>query len=379
MKELSGEKDEKRIIWLDFVKFIAIFMMIAVHCTDNVTPAERSEPWYNLWGSFYGSFMRPAIPLFVMVTGALLLPVEQNISAFYKKRLTRLLVPFIIWSLLYNLFPWITGLLGLSPTIINDFFAWAEPDQSLSSALHHIAMIPFNFSMLAVQMWYVYLLIGLYLYMPIFSAWVKQASIKEQKVFLVLWFVSLFIPYLREYLTKDLWGTCSWNEFGLLYYFAGFNGYLLLGHYVINNKMNLSWNKLVMMGVPSFVIGYCITFFGFKSVTAVPGQSVELVELFFTYCSPNVLMMTLPLFLAIQKIHFSSTVIRRFSVSISTCTFGIWMSHYLFLGPCYMLVESLPLHTMVKMIVCTVFLLSVTWGFVYIVRKSGKIGRWIMG
>ena len=52
MKELSGEKDGKRIIWLDFVKFIAIFMMIAVHCTDNVTPAERSEPWYNLWGSF---------------------------------------------------------------------------------------------------------------------------------------------------------------------------------------------------------------------------------------------------------------------------------------------------------------------------------------
>lgn len=379
MKELSGEKDEKRIIWLDFVKFIAIFMMIAVHCTDNVTPAERSEPWYNLWGSFYGSFMRPAIPLFVMITGTLLLPVEQNISAFYKKRLTRLLVPFIICSLLYNLFPWITGLLGLSPTIINDFFAWAEPDQSLSGALHHIAMIPFNFSMLAVQMWYVYLLIGLYLYMPIFSAWVKQASIKEQKVFLVLWFVSLFIPYLREYLTKDLWGTCSWNEFGLLYYFAGFNGYLLLGHYIINNKMNLSWNKLVMMGVPSFVIGYCITFFGFKSVTAVPGQSVELVELFFTYCSPNVLMMTLPLFLAIQKIHFSSAVIRRFSVSISTCTFGIWMSHYLFLGPCYKLVDSLPLHTMVKMIVCTIFLLSLTWGFVYIVRKSGKIGRWIMG
>ena len=151
MKELSGEKDEKRIIWLDFVKFIAIFMMIAVHCTDNVTPAERSEPWYNLWGSFYGSFMRPAIPLFVMVTGALLLPVEQNISAFYKKRLTRLLVPFIIWSLLYNLFPWITGLLGFSPTIINDFFAWAEHDKSLSSDLHHNDMITYNLLMLTVK------------------------------------------------------------------------------------------------------------------------------------------------------------------------------------------------------------------------------------
>lgn len=379
MKVASIEKDNKRIIWLDFVKFIAISMMIAVHCTDNVTPTERSEAWYNLWGSFYGSFMRPAIPLFVMVTGALLLPVKENISTFYTKRLTRLVIPFIVWSVLYNLFPWITGLLGLSPTIINDFFAWAEPDQSFSGALHNILMIPFNFSMLAVQMWYVYLLIGLYLYMPFFSAWVKQASVKEQKIFLTLWFISLFIPYLREYLTKDLWGTCSWNEFGLLYYFAGFNGYLLLGYYIKNNDINFSWGKLAVIGIPSFIIGYCITFLGFKSITAIPGQPAELVELFFTYCSPNVLLMTLPIFLVIKKNHFKSVTIRRFAINISTCTLGIWMSHYLLLGPCYMLVEFLPLHTMLKMIVCTILLLSITWGFVYVIRKSGKIGKWIMG
>lgn len=379
MKVASIEKDNKRIIWLDFVKFIAISMMIAVHCTDNVTPTERSEAWYNLWGSFYGSFMRPAIPLFVMVTGALLLPVKENISTFYTKRLTRLVIPFIVWSVLYNLFPWITGLLGLSPTIINDFFAWAEPDQSFSGALHNILMIPFNFSMLAVQMWYVYLLIGLYLYMPFFSAWVKQASVKEQKIFLTLWFISLFIPYLREYLTKDLWGTCSWNEFGLLYYFAGFNGYLLLGYYIKNNDINFSWGKLAVIGIPSFIIGYCITFLGFKSITAIPGQPAELVELFLTYCSPNVLLMTLPIFLVIKKNHFKSVTIRRFAINISTCTLGIWMSHYLFLGPCYMLVEFLPLHTMLKMIVCTILLLSITWGFVYVIRKSGKIGKWIMG
>lgn len=182
MKVASIEKDNKHIIWLDFVKFIAISMMIAVHCTDNVTPTERSEAWYNLWGSFYGSFMRPAIPLFVMVTGALLLPVKENISTFYTKRLTRLVIPFIVWSVLYNLFPWITGLLGLSPTIINDFFAWAEPDQSFSGALHNILMIPFSFSMLAVQMWYVYLLIGLYLYMPFFRHGSNKHRLKNKNI-----------------------------------------------------------------------------------------------------------------------------------------------------------------------------------------------------
>jgi hypothetical protein len=49
-------------------------------------------------------------------------------------------------------------------------------------------------------------------------------AIQPEPLYLVF-AVILFIPYLREYLTKDLWGTCSWNEFGLLYYFAGFNVY----------------------------------------------------------------------------------------------------------------------------------------------------------
>lgn len=373
------EEENKRIIWLDIVKLIAIFMMIAVHCTDNVTPDERSAPWYNLWGSLYGSLMRPAIPLFVMVTGALLLPVKQNISTFYTKRLTRVVIPFLVWSALYNLFPWITGILGLPPEVIGDFFVWAEQDQSFSGALHRILMIPFNFSMFAVQMWYVYLLIGLYLYMPIFSSWVKQASAKEQKIFLVIWFISLFIPYLKEYISKDLWGTCSWNEFGLLYYFAGFNGYLLLGHYIMENNINWGWKKLAAIGIPCFLIGYCITFFGFKSITSFPGQPAEKVELFFTYCSPNVLMMALPIFLAARKLKVRNIKVQRFITSISTCTFGIWMSHYMFLGPCYMLVTSIPVHTMLKMVICTLLLLSVTWFFVYIVRQSGNVGKRIMG
>lgn len=371
--------ENKRVVWLDLIKVIAIFMMVAVHCTDNVTPAERSEPWYNMWGSFYGSFMRPAIPLFVMATGALLLPVRQSMPVFYGKRMMRIVVPFLLWSVLYNLFPWITGLLGLSPSVINDFFAWAEPSQQLGDALRNIAMIPFSFSAFAVQMWYVYLLIGLYLYLPIFSAWVKQASVREQRFFIAVWFVTLFIPYLREYLTMDLWGTCSWNEFGMLYYFAGFNGYLLLGYYLANNRPDFSRTMLLFISLIMFAVGYTVTFLGFKNITSQPGQPVELVELFYTYCSPNVLFMTVPVFLVVQRIRLGSKLLSNAVESLSKCTLGIWMSHYLFLGPCYMFIESMPLHTMLKMLVCSVLLLLVTWGFVALVRKSGSIGKWAVG
>jgi len=112
-----------------------------------------------------------------MIIGALLLPVRGDTSAFYKKRITRVLYPFFIWSVIYNLFPWITGWLGFSPQIILDFFPYAGEEvmrQSFSVAVKYILNIPFNFSILAVHMWYIYLLIGLYLYLPIFSAWVGE-------------------------------------------------------------------------------------------------------------------------------------------------------------------------------------------------------------
>lgn len=48
--------------------------------------------------------------------------------------------------------------------------------QSLDVSLGYIAQMPFNFSLLDVHMWYIYLLIGLYLYMPVFSAWVEKPA-----------------------------------------------------------------------------------------------------------------------------------------------------------------------------------------------------------
>ena len=376
---MTNTISKERRVWVDLLKGIAIFMMIAVHCTDNVTPAERSESWYNLWGSIYGSLMRPAIPLFVMITGVLLLPIKMEITTFYRKRLMRLVVPFLLWSLLYNLFPWFTGIFGFEPSTINDFFAWVVPSQELGDALHHIAMIPLTFSYFAVQMWYVFALIGIYLYMPFFSAWVKNASLKEQHIFLGLWFMSLFIPYLRQYVVADLWGVCSWNEFGMLYSFAGFNGYLLLGHYLQQNPIKWGRNKTLLVFIPMFAIGYLVTLFGFKSITAIPGSSTSMVELFFTYCSPNVLFMTLPIFVAAQRIKITSPRVKITLKSLSACTFGIWMSHYLFLGPIYMFMESIPMHTMLRMVVCSFILLFVTWAFVASVLKIKIVGKWIMG
>ena len=370
---------KQRIIYLDFLKVIAIFLMVANHCVDNVTPAERALPWYNLWGSVYNSFTRPAIPLFMMVTGILLLPTKMDMGSFYKKRLSRVLIPFLVWSVLYNLFPWFTGLLNCDPETIHVFFKWADTSQAFGDALRNILMIPFNFSAFAVQMWYVYLLIGIYLYIPVFSAWVEKSDKRSQRIFLAIWAVSLFVPYLRNYLTENLFGECSWNEFGLFYYFAGFSGYMLLGYHLVKYPLQMSKVSKYALAAIAFAIGYAVTLIGFKNATAVEGQSEAMVELFFTFCSPNVALMTFAIFLIGKDLRFENKRVNRFISQFSICTFGIWMCHYFFVGPVFLLFKSCEMPVLLKVFFENILVLFVSFALVYLVRSTGTFGKKIMG
>lgn len=378
------QKNPQHIVWLDVVRFVAMFTVVCCHCTDPFNFYPGTAPNIDeikLWGAIYGALLRPCVPLFVMITGALLLPVRGEVSVFYKKRIPRVLWPFLIWSVIYNLFPWITGLLGIKPEIILDFFPYSGEEvmrQSLSISLDYIAQIPFNFSIVDVHMWYIYLLIGLYLYLPVFSAWVEKASDKAKLWFLGAWAVTLLLPYYNQFVAQYLWGTCSWNAFGMFYYFAGFNGYLLLGHYL----RNLDWKlgKILAIGLPMFVIGYAVTFFGFRYITALPEYSDEMLELFFTYCSLNVVMMTIPVFMLCKKVNFRSEGIKKALANLTLCGFGIYMIHYFFTGPSVLLVRTLGVPLGIQIPVASVFAFGASWLIVWAVyRVLGKKAKWIMG
>lgn len=187
MNLAQAQPTNDRIVWLDVIRAFAILMVIGVHCIDPfyISPAMKGIPEYTQWAAIYGSFFRPSVPLFTMMTGLLLLPVRQPMGAFYKKRIFRILFPVLIWSFLYNMFPWFTGVLGLPKEIIGDFFCYTQgsESQALGDSLKDVAMIPFQFSFKENHMWYMYLLLGLYLYMPFFSAWIEKATNKEKQVF----------------------------------------------------------------------------------------------------------------------------------------------------------------------------------------------------
>lgn len=344
MQTSISSVDKSRIVWVDVLRFIAIFMVIAIHCSDpfNVSAEARSNPDFNYWGSIYGSMLRACVPLFVMIT----------------------------------------GLLGFPSTVISDVFAYAPKDsaQTFENALVQISLIPVKFNVFTVPMWYIYMLIGLYLYMPFFSAWVEKSTPGQQKVFFGIWLCTLFLPYTYSFFSKELFGLSAWNSFGTFYYFAGFNGYLLLGYVLPRSLKVWSLRRTLLVSIPLFIIGYAITYRGFKWMATDPNSSEEQIELFFLYCSPQVFMMTLAIFLLVRTFKLRSEKWRNVFSNITKCGFGIYLVHYFIVGFGYWLSEvlSVPISLKIPITAAIVFLIS--WGFVASFYKIMlRASKWIFG
>ena len=167
------------IPWIDVVRTMAILGVILCHVVDTVMTAPQAvgSEEYTLWTEVYKTLSRPSVSLFVLITGFLLLPVRMDSVEFYKKRLTRILCPFLFWSVAYTMLPWIIRLFTQSNDLIRMFFPYysnAEP--TFANTMVEVARIPLTFNNTSYPLWYVYMLIGLYFFMPVISPWLEKSN-----------------------------------------------------------------------------------------------------------------------------------------------------------------------------------------------------------
>ena len=377
-----------RLVWCDALRLLAFFMLLCCHAADPFYAAAAYassgasvDTELMQWAFRWGSLVRPCVPLFVMLTGVLSLPVNGSMESFYKKRIPRVLFPFLIWSVIYYLTPWMTGVLGMDSSVVYKLFSWAESDnQSLSHGLGLVARIPYAFNFLACHMWYIYKLIGLYLYLPIFSAWVEKASKRQKEIFLALWALSTLLPYFNEYVSRYAFGTCEWNSFSLFYYFAGFSGYMLLGHY-IQHYIHWSWTKTLSVALPLLIAGFWVTYSGYTYIMELPDKTPEQVELFWTYNTPNVAIMTLACFLMVYRIRIQAeSRLASWLSNLTTCGFGIYMIHYFFVCVGYDAGAWLHLPAPLRIPFSAIVILACSWSLVAIAKKAlGKRSKYLLG
>lgn len=375
-------QQSSRIVWLDVLRLVALLMVIAGHSVDiyNATPQQNLTDGF--WGAFIGSLMRPSVPIFAMMTGLLLLPVRESAGDFYRRRIPRVLVPMVVWSVLYYLVPWMTGVLGCDVSIVSVLYPFEfSPSQQFGDALNNIAKIPFTFNGYTTHMWYLYMLIGLYLLMPFFSAWLEKNDRTLVRTFMVLWCVSLLLPYLSQILSPDIWGVCAWNDFGTLHYFSGFAGYLMLG-YLLGRGNPLPSRKIIAVGAMLYFAGYIITYTGFSALIVQYSYEEQpaLIEMFWQFCSPNVALMAIGLFLAVQRVKVHSEKMQSLLANITKCGFGCYLMHYILLGPVILLLRPLGLPTPLCVVLTVAIVFALCWGITNAVyRLLPRYAKYIVG
>lgn len=367
--------------WVDLLRVLACFFVVFAHSCDPFVAQFDNNRFEFLSGAFWGSLMRPCVPIFVMMTGVLLLPAKENMEQFYRKRISRIIVPLIVWSLLTPLFYYfyLGNFETINPNIV-------PADHTWSATVTRMFTFIFNFSYSTIPLWYLYMLVGLYLVIPILSGWLANATRKDVKIFLGIWLISMCLPYVQiaapllgyvgNYGNSGILGVCDWNPYGTFYYFSGFIGYIVLAYYLKTYPLNWKWSKVWTVAIPMFAIGYAITLGGFLITQKYFPGSYANLEIIWYFSGINVFMMTYAVYLVFSHLKFKSTKELRILASL---TFGIYLSHFFIVQLGYDVIHNaLPLPAYLQIPLIAVWGFSISAFIVWIMSKISFLRRFVM-
>jgi surface polysaccharide O-acyltransferase-like enzyme len=338
--------------WINNLKVISLFAVIVLHTASPLLMDFKKADLNNwLVADFYNALVRFAVPVFVMISGALLLHREYELGDFLKRRLTRVIWPFLFWSLIYIGYSWYNEDIAFNSDV------WANT----RIILHQLKYGAYY------HLWYVYMLIGLYLLIPVIGKFVRNATKKEILYFLLVWFVVMIFsqPYLSRY-----------EPLIDVHYFTGYVGYLVLGHY-------LAFKELPQNGLKTPLIVYF--FLCLAGITIgtylLSANNKDLSTLMYEPLGPFIVLFSSGIFLLARVTVFK---LPEFLVKVrglaGGLSLGIYLCHALFLtlldgeGINYKLcnpIFSIP----ITALVC--FLLSFL--LIFLISKIPFIGKYIAG
>lgn len=295
-----------RAVAPDLVRAVATVLVVFIHTAGLVAapgPRAGTTPFWA--GLIYDSLARPSVPLFVMLTGWLLLdPARQteSITMFLWRRLGRVVLPLVTWSLIA--FGWLA---------IRDHRAadWAQfPRQFLNGPLFY-------------HLWYVYVLIGLYLVVPLLRPLAAQTSESLRRYTLGLWALgSALLP---------LWYWWGGTHIGVdVPVVTTYVGYLLAGFWLAALPVSTRTRRTLALLA---VVTATWTVTASARLTGTEALSVAL----FAYGTPNVLMMSVGWYVLLTQPGPSAWVTRHPGVhvvmrALSTTSFGVYLIHPLLLN-----------------------------------------------
>ena len=194
------EAASTRAPWADFCRVVAIYGVILIHSCAAMFYSFGEVPLVDwLAANALDSVARVSVPLFVMLSGAMLLKPGESIvmPSALLRRISKLLIPLLVWSFFY---------LFRTAANHNEPINWLGPLRQ--PAAYHL--------------WFVYMILGVYLLLPFLQA--IYEGIRSRPVlifyFLAVWAAITCVPL---YFPVPLFELIQQTTF------RGFGGYFILG------------------------------------------------------------------------------------------------------------------------------------------------------
>ena len=301
IQETNDKTIKENLDWVDSLRVLATFSVIVLHVAAGVYYQYGSISNFDWWtANIYSSIVRFCVPIFLMISGALMFSkTYEKTGEFLKRRLMRIVLPFLFWSLVY-----------ISVSLFFKFH-----DGTLMSAREILKFIFMGLrNGASYHLWYMYMVVGLYLFFPIIGKWLQNSDENGIKYFLLIWILTV-VSHLM--FVEKLFPNIETS------YFSGFIGFPVLGYYLNKTIFNFRNKKAVYLIL--ITVGILTTMFGTSFMTY---HNNQLFEGFYSYLSLNVIIVSIGVFLLFKDfIRFNSKAILFFS----KYSFGIYLVHVMIL------------------------------------------------
>ncbi len=312
MNQSKNPKQSKRIFYYDVLRALAIIGIVFCHASVSFVSRDISSP--NLYISvFFDCFRDFSIPIFVMLSGALLIGKKDTLVKFFKKRLSRLFIPFLFWVLVYIIFT----------NIMSQGF-------NLDSA---IKIFSGTAGTLGVHFWFVWMIIityvGIFIINKIMQMESKISDFNKKFISILAILSVIYIGMSHYHL---------FNPYSpRLTYYISFLAYIIIGYFLAKCdflEKRIDKKYLIAITALLFIGSYLWYIFCF----VVPRSHMVHQFVRLSYFNLLILFMSANLFLLFKYISktksFSDMESNRLGnalTTISNYSYGIYLIHYLIL------------------------------------------------
>lgn len=345
---------QERVIYADVVRAFAIFLVVQTHsASELLSNFDAHSAWWT--GAAISSVGRICTPMFVMLSGLFLLSVKnESAGQFWKKRMPRVVLPLVVWSVIYVFW---SSYLYHSPVTIKSF-----TNLVTAPAFYHLGFL--------------YLLLAVYIATPIFRLFVKEAKKGDYSYAIGAWlaFYSI-IPTIQRFARVSI----MFQPIAT----TGFAGFYLLGYSLRNVKVGKSAMALLGSVCALSTVGMMVT-----TYLLTKQKHGVLNETFLETFSPFVVAFSIACYLILKSLPYERLFENRQWLSIaieslSKHSFTIYLAHAIFLTLVYRTGIFSHIHThsvlgaVARVELVTLTTLAVTWLFAILARRL-KVPTWIV-